>query len=340
MSYQSDTGRHSLVDLVVVVALVVAFDAVVALAVDLPALRLALGLPVLLLAPGYAVVAALYPRGGAPVDPNRPRASSTPGRGASVDPISPAVRYGLSVAASVAVVASVALAINFGPWPIRPLPLLAGITAVTVVAAAVAGYRRMAAPAHLRYSASVPWRSVARAARPRLTVTFLLGVVFLASAVGATAVLATNDTVVDGPGEQFTEFTALTHNGSGEYVTGNYVETVDAGGSIYFELANSEGERTDYTVVLVRETVAREDGALVVQGASEVDRLRTTLDDGATERLEYDPEPTEGEDSERLRVHLYRGDAPSVPSEESSYRTLQVWYDDPPVDPAGNETAG
>ncbi|WP_123539031.1 DUF1616 domain-containing protein [Halosimplex salinum] len=337
MSFETDTGRRSLVDLAVVVALVVAFDVVVALAVDLPALRLALGLPVLLLAPGYAVVAALYPRGTARADPSRPRAASTPSRGAPVDTISTPVRYGLSVVASVAVVAGVALAINFSPWGIRAVPLLVGITAVTVVAAAVAGYRRLAVPAHLRYSPSVPWRAVAGAARPRLSVTFFLGVVFVASAVGATAVLATSDTVANGPGEQYTEFAALTDNGSGEYVTGNYVDTVDAGGSLYFELANSEGERRDYTVVLVRETVTREDGALVVQDAVERDRLRTTLADGATERLEYEPDPSDGEDAERLRVYLYRGDAPSVPSEDSAYRSLQVWYDDPPTEPDEDE---
>ncbi|WP_415380807.1 DUF1616 domain-containing protein [Halosimplex sp. TS25] len=334
MSYETDTGRYGVGDLAAVVALVVVFDAVVALSLDLPALRLALGLPVLLLAPGWAVVAALYPRGGDGDDPNRTRASSTPSRGASTDPISDVVRFVLAVVASVAVVVAVALGVNASPWPIRPLPMLVGITLATVLAAAVAAYRRLSLPEMMRYRPSVPWRPVARAARPRLSATFFLGLVLVASVVGATAVLATSDAVRAGTDDQFTEFAALTANGSGEYVTANFTDTVEANGSLYFELANDEGARTDYTLVFVRETVAVENNETVVQSTTERDRRSVTVDAGDTRRVEFEPRPSGENSTVRLRAYLYRGDAPEDPSPASAYRSVRIWYDETPLDPA------
>ncbi|MFC7138440.1 DUF1616 domain-containing protein [Halosimplex aquaticum] len=340
MSYDTDTRRYGVGDLAVVVALVVAFDAVVALSLDFPTLRLALGLPVLLLAPGWAVVAALYPRGGDGADPTRTRAASTPSRGASTDPISPVARFALAVAASVAVVAAVAVAVNASPWLIRPLPMLVGITAATVLAVVVAGYRRFTLPAMMRYSPSVPWRPVARAARPRLSATFFLGILLVASVVGATAVLATSDAVKAGTNDQFTEFSALTANGSGEYVTANFTDTVEAGGSLYFELANGEGARTDYTLVFVREAVAVENNETVVQSATERDRRSVTVGAGDTQRVEFEPRPSGENSTVRLRAYLYRGDAPEDPSPSSAYRSVRIWYDETPLETASSETAG
>ncbi|WP_436926414.1 DUF1616 domain-containing protein [Halosimplex amylolyticum] len=333
MSYETPTGRYGVADLFAVVALVVAFDAVVALSLDLPAFRLALGLPVLLLAPGWAVVAALYPRGGDAADPTRPRASSTPSRGSSTDPISSVARFGLAVASSVAVVAAVAVGVNASPWPIRPLPMLVGITAVTALAAVAAGYRRRSLPAMMRYSPAVPWRPVVRAARPRLSVTFFLGVVLVASVVGATALVATSDAVQAGTDDQFTEFSALTANGTGDYVTANFTDTVDAGGSLYFDVANDEGARTEYTLVLVRETVAVENNETVVQSATERDRRSMTVDAGASRRIEFDPDPSDENSTVRLRGYLYRGDAPDDPSPASAYRSVRIWYDETPFEP-------
>ncbi|WP_135364461.1 DUF1616 domain-containing protein [Halosimplex halophilum] len=347
MSLQS-SARGGVADLALVVAGVAAFDLVVALSVDVPALRLALGLPVVLLAPGYAVVAALYPRGGGRADPRRPRATASPADGSSVDAIDPAVRAGLTVVASVAVVAAVALAVNASPWPIRPLPALAGLTLATLAAVAAAAYRRRRVPAHLRYAPSLPLGSVAGAFRPRLSATFVLAVLLVASAVGATAVLATTDTNGAGTDEQFTEFAVLTQNATGEYVTANYTDAVDANRSLYFEVASDEGERTDYTVVLVRETVVREDNVTTVRSATRQARAELSLRDGAVRYLAFEPEPAPGDAPSRLRAYLYRGDAPEVPSRASAYRSLQVWYTDDPIEEAtaaanataANATAG
>lgn len=343
MRYESPPRFGGVADLALVVALVAAFDIVVALPIDIPALRVALGLPVVLLAPGYAAVAACYPRGGGRADPRRPRATASPANGSSVDAIGPFVRAGLTVAASVGVVAAVALAVNASPWGIAPLPVLAGLTVATLSAVAAAVYRRRQVPAHLRYAPSLSPGSAARAFRPRFSATFVLGLLLVASAVGATAVLATTDTNQAGTDEQFTEFAALTQNASGEYVTANYTGAVAADRPIYVEVVNGEGERTDYTVVLVRETVDRPGNVTVVRSATERGRETLSLRDGAVRYLEFDPEPAAGDAPSRLRAYLYRGDAPEVPSRASAYRSLQVWYTDDPIaeaTAAANATAG
>ncbi|QPV63761.1 DUF1616 domain-containing protein [Halosimplex litoreum] len=345
MRYESSTRLSGVVDLALVVLAVVVFDIVVALSIDISALRVALGLPVVLLAPGYAVVAACYPRGGGRADPRRPRATVSSANGSSVDAIGPFVRAGLTVAASVAVVAAVALAVNASPWAVAPLPVLAGLTVATLGAVAVAVYRRGQIAEHLRYTPSpaLGSGSAARALRPRLSASFVLGLLLVASAVGATAVLATTDTNAAGTDEQFTEFAALTQNASGEYVTANYTDAVAADRPIYVEVANGEGEPTDYTVVLVRETVERRENATVVRSATERVREDLSLRDGAIRYLEFDPEPAGGDAPSRLRAYLYRGDAPEVPSRASAYRSLQVWYTDDPIEEAtaaANATAG
>ncbi|ELZ22498.1 hypothetical protein C475_18338 [Halosimplex carlsbadense 2-9-1] len=343
MSHESSPRFGGLADLALVVVLVAVFDIVVALSIDIPALRVALGLPVVLLAPGYAVVAALYPRGHSRSDPRRPRATASPANGSSVDAISPPVRAGLTVAASVAVVAAVALAVNASPWGIAALPVLAWLTVATLAAVAVAAYRRNRVPAHRRYAPSLRLGSAARVFRPRLSASFVLGLLLVASAVGATAVLATTDTNAAGTDEQFTEFAALTQNASGEYVTANYTGAVEADRPMYVEVINGEGERTDYTVVLVRETVDRRDNVTVVRSATERAREDLSLRDDAVRYLEFDPEPAAGDAPSRLRAYLYRGDAPDVPSRASAYRSLQVWYTDDPIEEAtaaANATAG
>lgn len=325
---------HGIDDLLVVLALVLAFDLLVAVAdAGGSALHLLLGLPALLFVPGYAVVAAMYPRASAPEDWHRPRSAATPARSRSTGSIGAAGRIGVSVAASVVVLAVVALAANATSWGIRTAPLLAGITLITLVAVTVAAYRRTGVAAHHRYDPSIPWRPVAGALRPRASLTFVLGVVMVASAVAAAAVIGGHAGPVQADsGEQFSEFSVLTDNDSDGYETGNYTEAIESDDPLYFGVSNTEGEPTDYTIVVVRESMARDGNDTVVAGATELDRLSVSLSDGETRRVEYDPEPVDRERPQRLRATLYRGDAPDTPTRASGYRTVQVWFDDFPFD--------
>lgn len=336
----SDRPFAGFADLVVIAALAVVFGALVAIA---PAggtpVHLLFGLPLLVFAPGYAVVAALYPQASTTTDEGRPRGASVTESGRLAGALSPIGRFGASVPLSVAVVAAAGAVVNASPWLLRPLPLATAVVLATLAAVGAAAYRRHSLPEHLRYAPSVPWRRVAAAARPRPSVTFLLGVVLLASIAGAGAVAGGYAGPTDGDETQFTEFAVLTDDGSGGFVAGNYTETVAAGDPLSVYLANDEGEQTDYTVVLTRQTVGTDGSELAVVDATERDRRAVSLADGETAVLEYEPAPTDSDRPQRLRALLYRGDAPDSPTPESADRASHVWYDEDP-EAALNGTVG
>lgn len=92
---------------------------------------LVIALPLLVVLPGYAVVSMLYPRDGQ---------SSSLGFVA---------RFALAVAVTAATVPAVALLANYVTG-IYPLPVLSGVTAITVVASVLASIRRNTVPASER----------------------------------------------------------------------------------------------------------------------------------------------------------------------------------------------
>lgn len=96
-------------------------------------LRVILGVPFLLLFPGYALVAALFPR---------------------KSDIGAVERMALSVALSIAVVVLIGLILNYTPWGIKLNPILACIAVLTLGVDAFAVYRRHRLPDEERFSIS------------------------------------------------------------------------------------------------------------------------------------------------------------------------------------------
>jgi uncharacterized membrane protein len=92
-----------------------------------------LGLPFLLLFPGYALVAALFPRKSA---------------------IGAVERLALSFALSIAVVVLIGLILNYTPWGIKVNPILACVAGLTLGVDAFAVYRRHRLPDEERFSIS------------------------------------------------------------------------------------------------------------------------------------------------------------------------------------------
>jgi len=91
-------------------------------------------------------------------------ATGTPGvDDAGIDGIE---RVALAFGTSIAVVPLVGLVLNFTPWGIRLVPILAGVSGVTLACTAVAARRRWALPADERFR--VPYRQWYRAAREEL----------------------------------------------------------------------------------------------------------------------------------------------------------------------------
>lgn len=91
-------------------------------------------LPLLLLLPGFAIVSAIYPTVGP-------------------DSIRGTTRFALSIALSVAITPMVAMAANYTVG-VHPLPVVAGIAAITVSMCFIAAGRRAAVPAEERAGAT------------------------------------------------------------------------------------------------------------------------------------------------------------------------------------------
>src|SRR3990172_13196127 len=87
--------------------------------------RVALGVPFVLVLPGYALVAAIFPRR---------------------DDLDLLERAALSVGLSAAVIPLLGLALNYSPWGIRPHPTVIAVMAFTVLLAIVATARKQLLP--------------------------------------------------------------------------------------------------------------------------------------------------------------------------------------------------
>jgi uncharacterized membrane protein len=85
-------------------------------------LRTVLGLPVVLFLPGYALIAALFPRKN------------------DLDAIE---RIALSFGLSIAVVPLIGLALNFTPWGIRLMPIIISLTLFIFIMVLIAHSRRL-----------------------------------------------------------------------------------------------------------------------------------------------------------------------------------------------------
>ena len=165
------SGRWPFLDLLVAVGLVVATLAAV-FGTTSTAIRLTVGVPTLLVVPGYAIIAALYPRTRPERDGRNQRDDSEPhdrdadqdgenDRDADQDgerekrteqgvvgetpvtsvpqrALTPIERFGLSMATSLVVVGVVTLAAGFTPWGISAEPILIGVAGVTLVAVVAA----------------------------------------------------------------------------------------------------------------------------------------------------------------------------------------------------------
>lgn len=284
--------------------------------------RVVLGFLVVFALPGYAVTALLFPTVSVPLDRH-------PGAGPDVSVLRPVEWVVLTVGLSIAIVPLVGFVLNFTEWGITRRSITAGLVAVVVVAALVAMIRRFRAPSdHRPYTPLVVWmreglsglgRSV-RHGPTGPTVTLALLVV-AAALVGGT--LATQET-----GQEFTEFSLLA-NGTEDrrYVASDYPRdfTVGESRTLYTQIGNHEGNKLNYTVVVVRQSVAGEEPRRVISH-SEITRFSATVPSNSTVTLRVSvsiQEAYEGE--QQLAFLLYRGEPPAEPTIENAYRSTHLW---------------
>lgn len=284
---------------VVLVALVGAI--VFSLPLALPVVvRAALAVPLLLFVPGYAVVAALYPRAHHRGDPQ------------SIEPTA-IERVALAIGLSLFVVPLVGVAVD-AVWSLTLVPILDSVAAVTILAGVVALVRRRRLPASDQFTATAPLRRVldGTTERPKTQLFLVVALLLSVVAIGASGVVATND------GADVTEFYLTTEGPDGQQVMATN-ETI-GNESVHRLVVESTDPATNYTVV-ARTGVVLDRG--VVERRT-IGRTSITLGANGTGSTTHDLELQRVERPLELTYLLYEGAPPEDPSRETADRWLRL----------------
>ncbi|GAA0220545.1 DUF1616 domain-containing protein [Halobaculum roseum] len=329
----------------VVAAVALTVVAVFTPGLDETPLRVIVGLPFVLFVPGYALIAALFPEAGSgPTDDRDPDGSvdgdadaeaeaadaadvaAGPADESGIDGIE---RVALSFGTSIAVVPLIGLVLNFTPFGIRLVPIVASVGGVTLVLTAVAARRRRALPEDERFR--VPYRRWASDARAELfepdtrtdaalNVLLAISVVIAVSSVGYAV-------AVPKQGESFSEFYLLTEGEDGELVADDYPTEFTQGEpqSLVVGVSNHEHRPVNYTVVAAIQRVEVSNNSTTVTDSSRLRQWRVELADNETWQLRHTVAPEMTGDRLRLTYFLYTGDPPETLRADTAYRELHLW---------------
>ena len=191
-------------------------------------IRIILGIPFLLFLPGYAMVAALFPRKQ------------------GLDGIQ---RAGLSLGMSVAIVPLIGLILNYTPWGITVEPVLGSIAAFILIMSVIAWVRRRQLPVDERFGIEfdigVPgWTGNTRdRAFTILLVMFVLGAIAAAGFAVATPK----------EGDNFTEFYILGEGAEAAYYPRHVILGWDV--MVTAGIFNHENETASYRLVVMLDGV-------------------------------------------------------------------------------------
>jgi len=268
-----------------------------------------LGLVATLFAPGYSVVAALFPRAAPSQDPLRPKPN-----------VNLVQRGVLAIGLSVCVVPLLGLGIHYVTGDLRPGLLLSSVGVFTISLTVIAAAGRQLTPPEHRFSLqfSERIRGVAQTARTASGVTVLLvvGLLIASAGIGLTAVTTES-------GEDFTEFYLLAQDNTTSADT--YSEELSRNDTTQLRvgITNQEGEPTSYTVIAQLHSV--EDGT--VQQTQQLDQFTVSATQGETVRREHTITPMLTGDRLRLAYLLYLGDPPaeSDRTTDTAYRHIHFW---------------
>ena len=253
---------------------------------DLP-VRIPLGLLMVLFVPGYALIAALFPRRG------------------DLDGIE---RVALSFGLSIAVVPLIGLGLNYTPWGIRLTPVVISLGFFTVAMAAVAYFRRTMLPAEERFSLELRKHidslktELVAGDKSRLdkALTILLVISIILSVLALIYVIVTPK-----QGEKFTEFYILGPEG----MAYDYPTSVMAGNNstVIVGVVNHEYSLVNYTmhISLNNSTILGKEVAL---------EHNQTWEEPVVYVLDKPG------DSQKLEFLLYKEDNFTAP-----YRDLHLW---------------
>jgi uncharacterized membrane protein len=248
--------------------------------------RIILGIPMVLFFPGYALIAALFPR---------------------INDLDGIERLALSFGLSIAVVPLIGLGLNFTPFGIRLVPILVSLFIFTLAMLMIAYLRRSKLSEGERFE--VPFSYMYSFLRSEIfsskkgvdrILTIILILSILASIITLIYVIVTPK-----QGEKFTEFYILGDNGKAQ----GYPTQMEAGktSSVIVGITNQEYVLTNYTL-----NISLENDTL--------NTMQVTLMHNSTweEKILFTPEKIG--DNLKLEFLLYKEDNITAP-----YRDLHLW---------------
>ncbi|MEY7849618.1 DUF1616 domain-containing protein [Natrarchaeobius sp. A-rgal3] len=282
-------------------------------------LRIAVGFPLLLFVPGYATVAALFPR------------AATVEREADSSPlvdrleVTDGERVALAFGLSLAVLPLLGLVIAALSWSYST-PIVVGVVCVyTLSAIWIAAIRRLRVPAERRYRFDLTHKASALHAAVFGTKSTVHTAINIVLVVAMLVALTSVGYALVSPqdGERYTSLEVLSENDDGELVADPPSE-VDSGEELSFVIGieNREGEEMEYTVIVQEQWVS--DGEVIDR--HERDRIDAQVSNGGTAYgdREITTEATGGD--VRIAVLLYEADdVPETPTTDNAYRYGYFW---------------
>lgn len=320
-------------DLLIVVCVTIALNVVVFVPeISSVLLRVVIGSVFVFFAPGYVVVAALFPAqyrdGNSVIETVQESNGRTPVMGSGVTFNE---RLLLSVGVSIVVLPMLGYLFNFTQWGVRLTPILLAVSAFTVLGALVAGIRRQQLPVEDRFHPRpVQWTRTAgsnvldRDSRQNYAINVILVASLLFFAVAGGYAVDSHSSH-----DQFSEIYLLTEDGDrlldGESAT--QIEP-DARNQITVGVSNHEEAVVNYTVVAVQQRLEVEGNRTVVRDQTRLGSFETSLRHEQTETREYTFTPSQTDGNSRIVWLLYTERAPEDPSTESAENYVYLWVDD------------
>lgn len=282
-------------------------------------LRLFVTVPLALFLPGYALVSVLFP--ARERDARETAATATDARPRGIDVTE---RVGLGFVLSLAIVPLAVLVVPIIGLELTAASVAAALALVTVVAAQLGVVRRLRTPDTERFSVS-PISSLGRLRGDDNAVATASSVLLVvAIGIAVSALLVGLLLPISGGG--YTELALYSEDEDGELVAGALPSEVESGESIpvTVSIENQEGNQQRYTVVVQEQVV--EDGEVVER--TELQRIDTTVSDGATASGERSVTPTAGSgETVRISLLLYHDEPPATPTNDNAAEETHFWVE-------------
>jgi uncharacterized membrane protein len=248
--------------------------------------RTILGVLMVLFLPGYALIAAIFPRKN------------------DLDGVE---RLALSFGLSIAVVPLIGLGLNFTPFGIRLVPIMVSLSVFTLAMLLIANLRRSQVSEEERFEVPFSYMSSSLKSeifRSKKGLDKILTIILILSIL-VSIIMLIYVIITPKQGEKFTEFYILGDNGKAE----GYPTRLEAGktSSVIVGITNQEYVLTNYTL-----NISLENNTLNTM------QVQLMHNDTWEEKVLFTPETT-GENL-KLEFLLYKEDNFTAP-----YRDLHLW---------------